>query len=71
MFTSGLEEVFAFAAAAFFHHPKALLRRACKGYLIPSLPIEGIIGDWRWKVKQRLWVCSNISVSEKDHDSLL
>ena len=38
-FTPGLREVFASAAAAFFHQPKALFGRACRGYLIPSKPI--------------------------------
>ena len=38
-FTAGLGEVFTGAAAAFSHLPKALLRRTCPGYLVPSLPM--------------------------------
>lgn len=38
-FTAGLREVFTWTAAAFFHLPKALLRRTGPGYLVPSLPM--------------------------------
>ncbi|MEG2951232.1 MAG: hypothetical protein RR946_11090, partial [Clostridia bacterium] len=50
-FTVELGEVFAETAAALFHQPKALLRRACIGYLIPSLLMLVIIGEGARKVK--------------------
>lgn len=54
VFTSGLGEVFASAAAAFLHQPKALCKARWQRVLVPFIADGGIIGDGRGKVKENL-----------------